>query len=179
MEPAGTIVTEQPSDDPAYRRCDGTYVPGWRYPDYRRRRGGQPGTIGIDLWRVPSAPGYSIRLVDDPAAADPPADGFSVANPPPPYQLWINPVGDVTATDTATVTAEGHMQPMTASCDCVVASLDESWVSPPLAVTILPDGTLLLSCAGVPVGDSYHFRLWVRGRPDITTLSNDFEVSAA
>ena len=179
MEPAGTIVSEQPPDDPAYAPCDGLIVPGWRYPDYRRRCGGKAGFAGIGLYRRPIAPGYSIRLVDDPAAPDPPADGYSIDAPPPPYQLWINPVADITATDTATVTAEGHMQPQTASCDCVVLSLDEAWVSPPLVVSILPDGTLLLSCSGVPVGDSYRFQLWVRGRPDIGTESNEFQVIAA
>ena len=35
MEPAGTIVTEQPPDNADYGLCDGTFVEGWRYPDYR------------------------------------------------------------------------------------------------------------------------------------------------
>jgi hypothetical protein len=178
MEPAGTIVTLQPPDDPAYAPCDGLIVPGWIYPDYRRRCGGKAGWGGIGLYRRPIAPGYSIRLVDDPAAPDPPADGYSIDALPPPWQLWINPVADVTSADPVTVTAEGHMEPVTASCDAVVVSLDEAWASPPLAVVILPDGTLQLSCADVPVGDSYHFRLWVRGRPDISAESNDFEVIA-
>jgi hypothetical protein len=179
MEPAGTIVSEQPPDDPNYGLCDGTYVDGWAYPDYRRRCGGQAGAAGIGLLRKPIAAGYSIRLVDDPDAADPPDDGFSITAPPPPWQLWINPVADVTATGTATVTAEGHIEPVTASCECVVASVSEAWVSPPLVVAIAPDGTLALTCGGVPVGDSYHFRVWVAGRPDITAQSNDFQVSAA
>jgi hypothetical protein len=178
MEPAGTIVSEQPPDDLAYGLCDGTYVEGWRYPDYRRRCGGQIGAAGIGLYRKPIAPGCSVRLVDDPNAADPPADGPSVANPPAPWKLWINPVGDFTAAEPVTVTAEGHMEPLTANCDAIVLSLDEAWVSPPVVITILPDGTLLMSCADVPVGDSYHFRLWVRGRPDITAQSNDFQVIA-
>jgi len=178
MEPAGTIVSEQPPDDLAYAKCDGLIVPGWRYPDYRRRCGGKAGFAGIGLYRTPIAPGYSIRLVDDPAAPDPPGDGYSIDAPPPRYQLWINPVADVTGADAVTVTAEGHMAPITVSCDCVVLSLDEAWVSPAVDVVILPDGTLQLSCADVPVGDSYHFQLWVRGRPDINAQSNDFQVIA-
>jgi hypothetical protein len=179
MEPAGTIVSEQPPDDPAYAPCDGRYVDGWRFPDYRRRCGGRAGAAGIGLYRKPIAPGFSVRLVDDPAAADPPADGYSIDNPPPPWQLWINPVADKqTGSDTVTVTAEGHMEPVTATLAGVVASLDEQWLSPPLDIAVLSDGTLMLECPAVPVGDSYHFRIWVVGRPDITAQSNDFEVTA-
>ena len=177
MEPAGTIVTEQPPDNPDYALCDGLFVEGWRYPDYRARCGAWAGAAGIGLLRKPVAPGYSVRLVDDPNAADPPADGYTVTNPPPQYDLWINPVADVTGTGSVTVTAEGHIEPITATCECVVLSLDEAWTAP-ADIAMAPDGTLALSCADVPVGDSYHFRLWVQARPDITTQSNDFQVKA-
>jgi len=179
MEPAGTIVTAQPPDDTAYAPCDGTFVEGWRYPDYRTRVGGTLGSAGVGLLRLPLAPGYSVRLVDDPNAADPPADGYTPDHPPPPYQLWINPVADVTGTGSVTVTAEGHIEPITATCQSRVASLDEAFLSPPVDVAMAADGTLQLTCDAVPVGDSYNFRVWVKDRPDISAQSNDFAVRAA
>ena len=174
MEAAGTIVTEQPPEDTSYVPCDGTYIEGWRYPDYRARVGGTLGSAGVGLLRLPLAPGYSVRLVDDPNAADPPADGFTADNPPPAYALWINPVADVTGSGSVTVVAEGHIEPITATCECIVLSIDESFIAP-VAVDMDADGTLLLTADAVPVGDSYHFRLWVYGRSGITAQSNDLK----
>lgn len=179
MEPAGTIVTEQPPNDPNFSLCDGGFVAGWQYPDYRVRCGGSAGSAGIGLYRKPIAPGYSVRVVDDPNAPDPPADGFTVTNPPPPWQLWINPVADITTDQpTADVTAQAYIQPITATCSAMLVSADDllQWQCD---VDMAADGSMTLSLADVPVGDSYHFLLRVDDRPDIATQSNDFAVSPA
>jgi len=178
MEPAGTIVTEQPDSDD-YRKCDGTWIEGWRYPDYKARVGGALGAAGIDMFRLPIAPGFSIRVRDDPAAADPPPDGWSYDNLPPPYQLWINPVPDGVAdgTGAAMVRAEAHIEPVVVTCaaQLVNAVGDPTDIED---IEMLADGTINLA-ASVEVGDGWHFRLWSVERPDIVAQSNDFQITGA
>jgi hypothetical protein len=177
MEPAGTIVVDNPDlPSPDYSPCDGTYVPGWLFLDYRTRCGGQAGARGIGLLRKPVAPGYAVRLIDDPGSADPPPDGYTVANPPPPVQLWINPVDDIAGTGTVTVTADAYMAPGTATAECRLVGV--KW-SGAVDVALAGDGSMVLTVADVPVGDSYHFELWIASRPDIAAESNDFQVTQA
>jgi hypothetical protein len=158
--------------------CDGRYIPGWQYPDYRRRCGAKNGAGGIDRYKLPISPGYSVRVIDDARATAPAPGGPTVDNPPPYFSLTLDPVADVTtATGTATVTAVGHMAYGTYTCMCRVISA--GWSSPTVAAApLLPDGTVNISLSAVPVGTGYHVHAWISQRPDLMADSNTFQVLA-
>ena len=178
MEPAGIIVSEQPESD-QFSVCDGHFVSGARYPDYRHRCGGQAGSAGIGFYRKPVAPGFSIRITDDPNAPDPPADAWSIFNLPPPYQLWINPVADIVADaeGLGLAMAEAHIEPVAEVCTAYVTG--PSYTGAAVDFGPEPDGTMALIDGGVPVGDSYRWVVNVKDRPSLTAESNDFQVKAS
>ena len=76
--------------------CDGDYVPAWRFPHYFAATAWLVGMTGIHRSRVPSVPGWSVLMVDDPDAPDLPPDTPTAANPPTAAASYvgIDPIAD-------------------------------------------------------------------------------------
>src|SRR6185437_3458435 len=79
--------------------CDGDYVPAWRFPHYFAATAWLVGMTGIHRSRVPSVPGWSVLMVDDPDAPDLPPDTPTAANPPTAAASYvgIDPIADQVA----------------------------------------------------------------------------------
>jgi hypothetical protein len=174
MEPAGTIVAQQTASA-IWADCDGTYVSGWLKRDYHARCGGLAGMRGYQQLRKPVCPGFSIRLVDDPLAPNPPGGGWSIANLPPNWQLTIANVSDAVASGgIATVIAGATITPSVAPCTWRVRRAGATITGPAAATPI--GGNALQLTATVPQGTGNTFELWVDARPSIVTTSNPFLV---
>jgi hypothetical protein len=174
MEPAGTIVAQQTASA-IWADCDGTYVSGWLKRDYHARCGAIAGMRGYQQLRKPVCPGFSIRLVDDPLAPDPPGGGWSITNPPPNWQLAIDWVSDAVASGgIATVIATAICAPTITPCTFRVMRAG-ALVTGPFAATPT-GGTGLRMTATVSTGAGNTFELWVDARPSVVTTSNPFLV---
>jgi hypothetical protein len=173
MEPAGTIVAQQTASA-IWADCDGTYVSGWLKRDYHARCGGLAGMRGYQQLRKPVCPGFSIRLVDDPLAPDPPGGGWSITNPPPNWQTTIANVSDAVASGgIATVIANATCAPL-AACTYRVRRAGATINGPATATPT--GGTTLRLDATVTTGSGNTFELWVTARPSVVTTSNAFLV---
>ena len=166
MLPTGTEGT----DGKTWVECNGQYLPAWRFPDYFAATTWLPGMTGIHQTRLPNAPGWSVLLVNDPAAPDLPPDTPTAINPPTAAASYVD-IDEIADQAAGAVDLAGNIRPTAAVEAASLIDGVEGTFAPMTTTGERWEGALTLAA-----GSGVQVRARVVGQPFNHHDSNAFTV---